>query len=333
MQIPINEFEKNIKNEYGIGSQFFSLYIQRWFSKVEITPEMIDNVQRDPLLYIWFHFGLSTNQRGRIVGNAVKPYIPRHAKRFLDVGCGYGGFMVAFQELGLEVFGFELDPSLVPLSKANLADFKGSPDHVEIGDVLDTQFLEKLGKFDVISCNDVIEHVDNVDLSLKNMTNMLPPSGILLIQVPNKDYVDFINSDNHYNLFGITLLRHHEAEEYHRMMFGDKYTVGEYYIYEHYKQQLEKCGCSVTLLPPIYPQKTIKQTLRDFLRTVKNLVEFWRKPNKPDRKMKLSITSKYITYAIGFLFKGFLSIFSANEKEAFHVKYMRDFWFILAVKN
>lgn len=333
MQPSVNGIEEKIKTEYGIGSNYFSEYIKRWFGTTELTSSMMDSINNDPLRFTWFHFGLSTNLRGRAVSSAIRQYIPKNAKRFLDVGCGYGGFLVAFQELGLEVFGFELDPSLVPLSRANLADFNGVPEHAEVGDVLNTTYLETLGKFDVISCNDVIEHVNDVDLSLKNMANMLNPGGILLIQVPNKDYVDFINNDSHYNLFGITLLRHPEAEEYHRMTFGDKYTVGEYYEYEHYKKQLTSHNCSVTLLPPIYPQKSIRQILYDFLRTIRNFGRFWRKSGQPDTKMKMQVTGKYLAYALEFLVKGFLSIFSASEKEVFHIKYMRDFWFILATKK
>ncbi|HMZ07545.1 MAG TPA: class I SAM-dependent methyltransferase [Anaerolineales bacterium] len=329
--------ENDIRQEYGLGPTFLSAYIKRWFSSEELTAERMKNLKGDVLLYTWFSFGLSTNMRGRMVAGVFQSHVKSNMRRYLDVGCGYGGFMVAFKELGLDVYGFELDASLVALSKANLADYGIPTERATVGDVLDDGFLKQLGTFDVITCNDVIEHVDNVDLAIKNMTNMLNPSGILILQIPNKDYVESISHDSHYNVFGITLLRHAEAEQYHKMAFGDAYTVGEYYEFEHYRDQLTQYGCEVTLFPPLYPppphpRKGIKLIIKDFLRTPKGLVDLW-KGKKLTWNMKLKVSMKYLAYVLQFIWAGFLSIFSKREKEHFHIKYMQDFWVILAVKK
>ena len=331
-----NSLENEIKNEYSIGSTFLSAYMKRWFGSGEVTEERMQNIKRDPLLYTWFSFGLSTNMRGRMVAGVFQSHV-KNMRRYLDVGCGYGGFMVAFKELGLDVYGFELDPSLVALSKSNLADYGIPPERAVVGDVLDGDFLKQLGSFDVITCNDVIEHVNDAERALENMVNMLKPSGLLILQVPNKDYVESISHDSHYNVFGITLLRHDEAEQYHKMVFGDAYTVGEYYEFEHYRERLVQHGCTVIRFPPLYPapplpRKGIKLILKDFLRTPKSLVNFWR-GRKLTRAMKQSVTMKYLAYVLQFIGSAFLSIFSQKEKEHFHVKYMQDFWVIMAVKN
>lgn len=328
-----NKIVEEIKETYGVGDHFLAAYFQRWFKKSVVTESELKGVKNDPLLDTWFSFGLTTNQRGRLLTNAVREYMPKGARRYLDVGCGYGGFLVAFHELGLDVHGFELDPSLVPLSRANLDDYGIDPDKAQLGNVLDAGFVERLGTFDVITCNDVIEHVDNVELTLKNMARLLNSSGILLMQMPNKDFVNFINNDSHYNLFGITLLRHDDAERYHSRMFKDEYTVGEYYDYEYYMRRLNELGCEVHLLPPLYPQKARSEIVKDFKESFRNLIRFWRGDGKPGALLKLHITALYLKYAIGFIVRGSLSLLSENGRETFRRKYMRDFWFVMAVKK
>jgi len=326
------EIVDRVKAEFGVGDNFIQEYFQRWFKTTNISEEQLEKVKNDPLLSAWFHFGISTNQRGRLMAGGIQAHIPKNAKRYLDVGCGYGGFLVAFHEIGLEVTGFELNPDLVLLSQANLKDCGVDPEMATVGNVLDMEFISKLGTFDVITCNDVIEHVNDVELTLKNMTTILKPSGILLMQMPNKDFVNFINNDSHYNLFGITLLRHDEAEKYHHNMFQGEYTVGEYYDYEFYVNQLNKLGCTVQILPTSYPQKTKSEILHDFLRTFKNLFRFWGKSKEPDLSIKLQVTILYLKYIAAFLYKGMLSMIIKKRRETFRRQYMTDFWFIMATK-
>jgi 2-polyprenyl-3-methyl-5-hydroxy-6-metoxy-1,4-benzoquinol methylase len=329
-----NNLLDKVKAEYGLGDNFIQAYFHRWFETTNISEEKFNQVRNDPLLGMWFLFGLTTNQRGRLVASTIRPHIPKDAKRYLDVGCGYGGFLVAFHETGLDVRGFEYDPALVPLSRANLGDYGIDPEQVQTGNVLDSQFMDQFKKIDVITCYDVIEHVNDAELGLKNMARILNPSGVLLLQIPNKDYVNFINRDGHYNLFGLTLLRHNDARKYYQQMVsGNEYTVGEYYEYGFYEKQLQELGCEVHLLSPLYPRKTVPQTLMGFFKTFPSLIRFWTRENKPSFETKVPVTFLYLRYAVTFLIKGFLSLFSKKERDAFARTYMTDFWLVMAVKN
>jgi len=322
-----------IKKKYGVGEYFFQHYAGQWFGTEKVSPQQLNQLSSNPLMDTWFSFGLSTNQRGRWFVQYIHQYLPQKPKRYLDVGCGYGGFMVAFHEIGLDVYGFDLDARLVAYSKSNLKDFGIDQGKVQIGDILDSEFLGPLKTFDVITANDVIEHVNDADLALKHMAGLLNPSGILLLNIPNKDYVEFISQDGHYHLFGITLLRRKDAQRYYQMVFDDEYTVGEYYDIDYYLNQLSQANCFPTLLHPAKAQKGMMQVLKDFLKTFRGLLYFWLKRNKLASGMKLLVTIKYIGYAIAFLGNGFLALFSEDKKAAFRLKYVTDFWLIMAVKR
>ena len=328
-----NKAFDDIQKDYGVGEYFFKHYAGQWFGTENVSQEQLNKVRNNPLTNTWFSYGLSTNQRGRWFAQCMLQYMSKNPKRYLDVGCGYGGFMVAFHEIGLDVYGFDLDSRLVAFSKSNLKDFGVDSGRVQIGDILNTEFLAHLKTFDIITANDVIEHVNDVDLALKHMAGLLNPSGILLLQIPNKDYVGFISKDGHYHLFGITLLRRKDAKKYYQMVFGDDYTVGEYYEIDYYINKLSQYNCYATLLPPIYAQKGIVPILMGFLITFPGLIYFWLKSNKPVFSMKLLVTVNYFGYVIAFLVDGFLSLLSKEKKEAFRIKYTRDFWLIMATKR
>ena len=54
----------------------------------------------------------------------------------------------------------EIDPELLKLAKALLLDVPCNA-RIVSGSVMDAEFMASLGRFDIITSNDVIEHVDN----------------------------------------------------------------------------------------------------------------------------------------------------------------------------
>ncbi len=63
-----------------------------------------------PLYEMYVRFALSTTLRGRTFADFISPYVAR-PRRFLDVGCAYGGFLRAWRERGADVVGVEIEPS------------------------------------------------------------------------------------------------------------------------------------------------------------------------------------------------------------------------------
>ncbi|MCS6981092.1 MAG: class I SAM-dependent methyltransferase [Flavobacteriales bacterium] len=95
--------------------------------------------------------------------------------RLLDVGSGWGHFLLAARQAGYDVLGIELDEQPWLYSVKDL----GLP-------VLHEDFysFDSQERFDVITLWDVLEHVDDPRSFLNNCARLQNPGGVLVIQVP-----------------------------------------------------------------------------------------------------------------------------------------------------
>ncbi len=81
-------------------------------------------------------------------------------KRFLDIGSGSGLFSLAAHRLGAKVFSFDFDPDSVACTESlkQQSQTDVSSWHVERGSVLDGEYLESLGTFDIVYSWGVLHH-------------------------------------------------------------------------------------------------------------------------------------------------------------------------------
>ena len=208
----------------------------------------IDDVQKMGLL-----FGLSTNLRGLNTFIVLQQFLKPHFKRYLDVGCGYGGFVNAFARQGYDAYGLEIDPQLFLFSRLN-TEGSGTKSQIYQNDFVNDD-LSYLGTFDVITCNDVIEHVQNPEVALNRLAQLLNPGGVRYMEIPNKDALSFVEADGHFKIFGINLLDHFAAAQYYselKDMEGRPELhyagMGEFYPLGYYLNRLEARGLSTHLI-------------------------------------------------------------------------------------
>lgn len=123
------------------------------------------------------------NEFDRMVGVLQTENVLDHAvgTSILDVGCGIGEYTYLYTNKFTRVVG--LDPSLACIKEA-----RKETDSIEYvhgyGETFD---LEE--RFDVISLNNVLEHVDDPIKLLKNCKKHLAKNGRLIVQVPNAESV------------------------------------------------------------------------------------------------------------------------------------------------
>lgn len=117
--------------------------------------------------------------RRRIIDAAIQRFLSEAAPpsfQVLEVGCGSGGNSPTFARFG-QLLAVEPEPMA-----AEIAQKRGGvevvidslPDLAVIGD----------GRFDLILLCDVLEHVDREQESIRRLTQLLRPGGILVVTVP-----------------------------------------------------------------------------------------------------------------------------------------------------
>lgn len=94
----------------------------------------------------------------------------------LDIGCGHGWFLRAAADSGWRAVGIEPDPEVARLAA------RSAPE-VRIGSF--PSALKPAEKFDVISFNDVFEHLSDVGGALQACAAALRAGGLLVINLPD----------------------------------------------------------------------------------------------------------------------------------------------------
>lgn len=213
------------------------------------APEGVPVEKLDEPMRTYVQYALETVLRGRIALDEIRPYRALSGIRFLDAGCAYGGFLAAAAEAGAqEVVGVELDDRFLDIARPFLAAC-GVPHQLEKGDASDVAFLGGLGGFDIITCNDVIEHVESVPRLVESLAGVLNAGGCLYIAAPNRMCPEFIRKDPHFQFFGIVLLPPESAKRYQfARTRWPHYDVGDYFPYEVHRALLQERGLEVDVI-------------------------------------------------------------------------------------
>lgn len=108
-------------------------------------------------------------------------------KRFLDIGSGSGLFSLAARRLGATVHSFDYDPQSVACTQElKNRYFQNDNSWVaEEGSALDTEYLSRLGKFDVVYSWGVLHHTGALWQALDNVAPLVDRGGKLFIAIYN----------------------------------------------------------------------------------------------------------------------------------------------------
>lgn len=202
-----------------------------------------------PCADLWFEYAISCNERGRNALRMILPHVDVRGRRYMDVGCAYGGFLVAFAGEGADVAGIDIDPHFLSLARENLRDQKLDAPLLRRDATRAEDVAEFFDQIDIITCNDVIEHVEDPAATIQNIARMLRKGGRAFFEIPNRYFPRTILKDVHYLLFGITLLEYAEAKGYYSVARpGEPYTVGHYLELDQYAELFRRADMQMTLM-------------------------------------------------------------------------------------
>jgi 2-polyprenyl-3-methyl-5-hydroxy-6-metoxy-1,4-benzoquinol methylase len=100
-------------------------------------------------------------------------------RSFLDIGCGSGLFSLAARRLGAEVHSFDFDPQSVACAQELKRRYFSEDSRwcVEEGSVLDSQYVDRLGQFDVVYSWGVLHHTGSMWVAIENAISRVANSG------------------------------------------------------------------------------------------------------------------------------------------------------------
>ena len=221
-------------------------------------------------LPMYFEYAVTSNARGRAAAERLSRDVimgrtPRwfgRRRQMLDLGCAYGGFLVAFAGKGFRVTGIEINEQLIRLAAVNLRENSVDADLVKGDATLEHPAFR--GRFDLIAANDVVEHVKRLEGFLRNLRDWLTPEGVVYLQIPNGAHPPFVRKDGHHQLFGITLLEFEEASTYYNLFYraSSGYDTYHYKDLAAYREVFASSGLSLTILPETLAGASVDSVLR-----------------------------------------------------------------------
>lgn len=156
-------------------------------------------------------------------------FIPPDTRRLLDIGCGEGRFGEAVKRMipECEIWGVEPVPEAA--AKAAMRNDRVINSSIAAVDDLPQH------SFDVVTMNDVLEHIDYSEPVLKSVKSLLAPGGRLVLSLPNVRFYlnmrDLIfHKDWKYEDFGIldrTHLRFFTQKSAARLLRENGYEILE----------------------------------------------------------------------------------------------------------
>ena len=156
-------------------------------------------------------------------------FLPATASVALELGCGAGQFALSLKKkYRAEVWGVEANGHAAQSASQIL-------DRVLVGDV--HRLIRELPKnyFDLIVCNDILEHLANPYQVLTDLRNVMQPDGSLVCSIPNIRYWPalkhiVLEGDFKYEKWGIFDITH--------LRFFTKKSIIR--MFSEYGYQLEK---------------------------------------------------------------------------------------------
>lgn len=205
-----------------------------------------------PFFPVWLDYALTANARGEALLGSLGEWLPKlEGGRHLDIGSGYGGACVAAAKRGARAIGLELDERLLGFARANQRDHQSLQLEFRKADVLDRSLIEALGVFELVTCDNVIEHVRFPEKLVAHFRLLVAPGGVAYVTIPNAFSVAQIRKECHYGQFGLSLLDPLDGLDFVNAagVGNPGYDVSDYFRYECYEAMFARHGLSLRLLP------------------------------------------------------------------------------------
>lgn len=144
-------------------------------------------------------------------------------KKVLDIGCGTGTVCLYFASKGCNVVGIDISKKAIKLAKLNARNlgFYNKTDYF----VSDFPNETVSGKYDLIICSEILEHIDDHRTALKRIYQLMKKGGHVLFSVPLD--TSFLFRNNFLNVFekNVGHLRRYNDREFIKLVKSNKFKI------------------------------------------------------------------------------------------------------------
>jgi cyclopropane fatty-acyl-phospholipid synthase-like methyltransferase len=200
--------EKKISSHYDMDIEFVSQYINHLLSSQRENENAYRGFESEMGAF------QATLERVNDLGLSLT------GSNILDIGCSSGHAMRAALKLGAKnAVGIEYSAARANNGNRMLEKY-GYPPSIKVGSALDLNVTADIpADFDFVFIFDVLEHVPSIDGVISMARTKLKKGGKMVIKSGNPYNPQFMLSEPHYGLPGMTLL--------------DRKTAAEYFSYSH----------------------------------------------------------------------------------------------------
>jgi len=159
--------------EFDISSIYSKDYVTSTYGSIEGMKKKFDFIMNLP--------DDESDNRSRVkrINNQIGKSVGDENRNLLDFGAGLGVFPVLMKEYGWNPFAIEPDKrTICHLTNVGIKNVFLSIEEVR---------SEFLGKFDLISINKVLEHIDKPNDLILKLLPFLSASGVFYIEVPDAE--------------------------------------------------------------------------------------------------------------------------------------------------
>ncbi len=113
---------------------------------------------------------------------------PLNGIKILDIGCGGGLLSEPLARLGAKVTGIDPSKTNIKIAKQHLKKSKLNIKYYNFS----PEKFKTINKFDVILNMEIVEHVENVEIFIKESSNFLKKSGLMFIATLNQTLKSYL---------------------------------------------------------------------------------------------------------------------------------------------
>lgn len=209
-----------------------------------------------PIYHCNADYAFTAIERGTQIVDVMERHTPVRGSRVLDMGCGEGGVAIAFALRGGEVTALDVSPERIERMKVWASEHGVAVKGV-VGDALETGLPG--GHYDIIVCNDFLEHVRQPQALANEIERLLKEGGHLYLSNLNRLSIFWFLSDPHLALFGLTWMPRWLARIYAEKIRRRTKTYSVFVIPTHryLKRIFGKAGVELTPIGPENPAEKI----------------------------------------------------------------------------